>query len=152
MLAKLTVYPLRSALAPHRSWTRALHNCPVSSSAGNSTHPTFLDGSHTAFQDPRSNNAINLTKQQGLKSTEDVDDLMERLFQRAVPVPHGSVHRMERVFQRSQVTAFDPLTSNEELQVMNRNARRPRKANKGARPCSRASRRKKKEKIGKRGR
>ena len=40
----------------------------------------------------------------------------------------------------------------EEISVMNRNARRPRKANKGARPCSRSSRRWKKEQIGKRSR
>lgn len=33
---------------------------------------------------------------------------------------------------------------------MNRNARKPKKANKGARPCSRAARRAKKAKIGKR--
>lgn len=38
----------------------------------------------------------------------------------------------------------------EEISVMNRNARRPKRANHGARPCSRSSRRFKKEKIGKR--
>ena len=38
------------------------------------------------------------------------------------------------------------------IQAMNRNARRPKKANKGSRPCSRAGRRKRKEKIGKRSR
>ena len=36
------------------------------------------------------------------------------------------------------------------IQAMNRNARKPRKANKGSRPASRVSRRRKKEKIGKR--
>mmetsp|Transcript_15826 Transcript_15826/g.36639 ORF Transcript_15826/g.36639 Transcript_15826/m.36639 type:complete len:147 (-) Transcript_15826:325-765(-) len=38
------------------------------------------------------------------------------------------------------------------IQAMNRNARKPKKANKGSRPCSRAGRRKRKEKVGKRGR
>ena len=38
------------------------------------------------------------------------------------------------------------------IQAMNRNARRPKKANKGSRPCSRAGRRSRKEKIGKRSR
>lgn len=38
------------------------------------------------------------------------------------------------------------------IQAMNRNARKPKKANKGSRPCSRAGRRRKKEKIGKRSR
>lgn len=40
----------------------------------------------------------------------------------------------------------------EVIQAMNRNARRPKKANKGSRPCSRAGRRKRQEKIGKRSR
>lgn len=40
----------------------------------------------------------------------------------------------------------------ETIQAMNRNARKPKKANKGSRPCSRAARRRKKEKIGKRSR
>jgi hypothetical protein len=45
----------------------------------------------------------------------------------------------------------DPANSlQEEISVLNRNARRPKKANKGARPCSRAARRWKKEKLGKR--
>ena len=38
------------------------------------------------------------------------------------------------------------------IQTLNRNARRPKKANKGSRPCSRAGRRRRKEKIGKRNR
>jgi hypothetical protein len=36
----------------------------------------------------------------------------------------------------------------EEIQVMNRNARHPKKANRGARPCSRVARRAKKRAIG----
>ena len=44
----------------------------------------------------------------------------------------------------------DVFVGMEQIEAMNRNARRPKKANKGARPCSRASRRRKKEKLGKR--
>ena len=40
----------------------------------------------------------------------------------------------------------------ETIQAMSRNSRKPKKANKGSRPCSRAARRRKKEKIGKRSR
>ena len=46
----------------------------------------------------------------------------------------------------------EPVDIDEVIQAMNRNARRPKKANKGSRPCSRAGRRRKKEKIGKRSR
>ena len=48
-----------------------------------------------------------------------------------------------------------PLSMNDNfmpIHVMNRNARRPKKANKGKRPCSRSSRRSKKERYGKRSR
>lgn len=38
------------------------------------------------------------------------------------------------------------------IQIMSRNTRRPKKANKGSRPCSRAGRRKRQEKIGNRSR
>ena len=44
----------------------------------------------------------------------------------------------------------DEIDLEETIQAMNRNARKPKKANKGSRPYSRASRRRKKEKIGKR--
>jgi hypothetical protein len=86
-----------------------------------------------------------------------VDSMLEGVFQRFVPLPHA--------FSLPGTTTADiiddiwitPLTEEERpsndplgIQAMNRNARRPKKANKGARPCSRASRRKKKEKIGKR--
>mmetsp|Transcript_16686 Transcript_16686/g.40527 ORF Transcript_16686/g.40527 Transcript_16686/m.40527 type:complete len:183 (-) Transcript_16686:450-998(-) len=40
--------------------------------------------------------------------------------------------------------------SNTVLEMMNRNARKPKRANHGARPCSRSSRRKKKDEVGKR--
>ena len=46
----------------------------------------------------------------------------------------------------------EALFVHEEISVMNRNARRPKRANHGARPCSRASRRWKKEKLGRRSR
>ena len=46
----------------------------------------------------------------------------------------------------------DPSDVNVEILQMSRNSRRPKKANKGARPCSRVSRRRKKEKIGRRSR
>ena len=46
----------------------------------------------------------------------------------------------------------DPSDFNVGVLEMGRNTRRPKKANKGARPCSRAGRRKRKEKIGRRSR
>ncbi len=47
---------------------------------------------------------------------------------------------------------FDEIDFEETIQATNRNARKPKKANKGSRPCSRAGRRRRKEKIGKRSR
>ena len=48
-------------------------------------------------------------------------------------------------------SVFDPSGFDvDAFSLMNRNARRPKRANHGARPCSRSSRRFKKEKIGKR--
>jgi hypothetical protein len=46
----------------------------------------------------------------------------------------------------------DPFDFNVGILEMGRNSRRPKKANKGARPCSRAGRRKRKEKLGRRSR
>jgi hypothetical protein len=76
-------------------------------------------------------------------------DALGHLFVGRFPLPLG--HAM------IQFGIQDPLdlpmeseSTTEAIHAMNRNARRPKKANKGARPCSRASRREKKSKIGKR--
>ena len=44
----------------------------------------------------------------------------------------------------------DPMEDEEEMDLMNRNGRSPKKANKGKRPCSRVSRRRKKSQYGRR--
>jgi hypothetical protein len=62
---------------------------------------------------------------------------------------------LQQMVPRSMIdyqTPDDSIDLEAAIQAMNRNARRPKKANKGSRPCSRAGRRKRKEKIGKRGR
>lgn len=85
--------------------------------------------------------------------TGDIDTILSGWFPCRVPASldaHGS-STLALPLQR----IYDPsifITDCEEISVMNRNARRPKRANHGARPCSRSSRRFKKEKIGKRGR
>lgn len=49
----------------------------------------------------------------------------------------------QRPFQKIETN-----NTNDVLQAMNRNARKPKRANKGARPCSRVSRRAKKRAYG----
>jgi hypothetical protein len=100
------------------------------------------------------------TPQNQIKS--DMDFMLEGMVRRARPfpsVPHlvawpGRVADARTIndgfWNISTEEKEHPLTTNGGIQVMNRNSRRPNKANKGARPCSRVSRRKKKEKIGKR--
>lgn len=57
---------------------------------------------------------------------------------------------------KSEFLLCDALSNNHNnlesiiIQTMGRNSRNPKKANKGSRPCSRAGRRRRKEKIGKR--
>lgn len=79
----------------------------------------------------------------------DVDVALGNLFMGRFPLPHGYTPScLHLEVPLLQAAASESTT--EEIQLLNRNARRPNKANKGARPCSRASRRKKKEQIGKR--
>ena len=75
------------------------------------------------------------------------------------PINFAEEHRtniiLNRLFPFQVVVAGAPFSVNHNgvpLHVMNRNARRPKKANKGKRPCSRTSRRSKKERYGKRSR
>eukprot|EP00539_Tryblionella_compressa_P012389 CAMPEP_0178816250 /NCGR_PEP_ID=MMETSP0746-20121128/1250_1 /TAXON_ID=913974 /ORGANISM="Nitzschia punctata, Strain CCMP561" /LENGTH=137 /DNA_ID=CAMNT_0020477259 /DNA_START=220 /DNA_END=633 /DNA_ORIENTATION=+ len=94
--------------------------------------------------------------------TTDVDRALDRIFQRAFPLPCSLLPEGDRTAAKNDSNHLDlpppPRFEQEEpffpvekdIFVMNRNARRPKKANKGARPCSRVSRRQKKEKIGKR--
>ena len=56
----------------------------------------------------------------------------------------------EMILQSLSCPNSSSLLSLEEISCMNRNGRRPKRANHGARPCSRSSRRWKKEQIGKR--
>lgn len=81
------------------------------------------------------------------KPSSQTDVLLDGLFSRQVPLPYIQ----EQVsLQSVQLNLLDQTTNLESIQTMNRNARRPNKANRGARPCSRTSRRKKKDAIGKR--
>jgi hypothetical protein len=90
--------------------------------------------------------------------TEDIDAILHGLFhhsarhQCAEPAYLGA--RGTSIAPSSWVPIqgfFDPsVFSVEDISFMNRNSRRPKRANHGARPCSRSSRRYKKEQIGKR--
>ena len=90
-----------------------------------------------------------------LESVRGVYDV----FSRKLPLPlvlppttNGT--REELVLPTEDITVVSEpnRTQAEPIHAMNRNARRPKKANKGARPCSRASRRRKKEALGRRSR
>ena len=67
---------------------------------------------------------------------------------------HPGISKQEWILPAEKANSIhhldELLEDVETIQAMNRNARRPKKANKGSRPCSRAGRRKRKEKIGKR--
>lgn len=100
----------------------------------------------------------------------EVDGILDGIFCGSIPLPHfrtvtttlpslslfevESLSRVNPLGNHQEMNRLSLPTSehlfNESIYAMNRNARRPKKANKGARPCSRASRRSKKEKIGKR--
>jgi hypothetical protein len=90
----------------------------------------------------------------------DVDFMLEGMFRHSFPLIRPSVAfpgvmndsktNYHWIWNISKEEKEHPLPTCGGIQVMNRNARRPKKANKGARPCSRVSRRKKKEMIGRR--
>ena len=93
------------------------------------------------------------------RSLAETDYLLEDVFSRKLPLPlvlppttNGT--RQELVLPTEDITVVSEpnRTQAEPIHAMNRNARRPKKANKGARPCSRASRRRKKEELGRRSR
>jgi hypothetical protein len=88
-----------------------------------------------------------------------LDESLENLFSRRVPLPYSfprnsSAKNLEislNASSQEDLSIEEPEEFHSEvLHTMARNTRRPKKANKGARPCSRASRRRKKEQIGKR--
>jgi hypothetical protein len=89
------------------------------------------------------------------QASPTADSLLDSLFSRHLPLPHGNLSQMNSgsdiTFKaNSNLSILDPEYNLESIQTMARNSRHPKKANKGARPCSRISRRKKKEAIGKR--
>ncbi len=108
-------------------------------------------------------NAKPLPKQQ---VSREVDDLLDCILARCTPLPSVIADTDRFVYQSEPSTSWniptnemrlggywcvDPsLSESDGMSCTNRNARRPNKANHGARPCSRSSRRWKKEKIGKR--
>ena len=97
-------------------------------------------------------------KQQGVQM-DTTDMFLEDLFSRQIPLPHTSLSRhpfevdlpTNSQFSLEDIDDFNDTDGHlQPMLAMNRNARKPKRANKGARPCSRASRRRKKEKFGKR--
>mmetsp|Transcript_8077 Transcript_8077/g.19560 ORF Transcript_8077/g.19560 Transcript_8077/m.19560 type:complete len:155 (-) Transcript_8077:1483-1947(-) len=94
----------------------------------------------------------------GMKeSAEKTNRVLDSILSQSYPLPHA--HHMTSmnsdVANLSSSTNMPlsfcyPVEENEAVQVMNRNARRPKKSNKRSRPCSRIARRKKKDAIGKR--
>ena len=77
------------------------------------------------------------------------DDLLNQLFPFHMNLPvlsDRNLDVLQVVDKASDIEDIVPVVA------MNRNGRRPKKANKGSRPCSRAGRRAKKERYGKRSR
>ena len=74
----------------------------------------------------------------------------------ALPAQNLQVHDDRQLVLSNQLNDHTWSDNQSELdaviQASNRNSRRAKKANKGSRPCSRAGRRKRKEKLGNRGR
>lgn len=95
-----------------------------------------------------------------LRNIVDTDRILESVFARQIPLPHHlGINFSSGMLAREDVAYFPSSNNtNQEVEMsnlpeifaMNRNARRPNKANRGARPCSRSSRRWKKDQIGKR--
>eukprot|EP00980_Cylindrotheca_fusiformis_P023804 scaffold11032_cov122-Cylindrotheca_fusiformis.AAC.5 len=81
---------------------------------------------------------------------------LEDLFSQRLSLPHLMIPERKpghEIFFKStslRPSILDREEDIELIQAMNRNARRPKKANRGSRPCSRVQRRKRKEAIGKR--
>jgi hypothetical protein len=66
---------------------------------------------------------------------------------------NNNIFNVGTSLNRNQSLPVNNLNTNLELIIQaGRNSRKPKKANKGSRPCSRAGRRKRQEKIGKRSR
>ena len=93
------------------------------------------------------------------KVMESKDILLDSIFSRISPLPYTSNAKMLGEINRllpgqwpANQWVVGPVEKSIETEIfaMNRNARRPKRANHGARPCSRSSRRWKKEKIGNR--
>jgi hypothetical protein len=96
-------------------------------------------------------------------SPQTTDAMLENLFSRQLPLPDVirqdvSAKNLELIFpsqlplsQEDLWSIVDPdYTQSQPIHALNRNARKPKKANKGARPCSRVGRRKKRSPGGKR--
>lgn len=94
----------------------------------------------------------------GMKeSAENTNLLLGSILGRSFPLQHANhitpVNSDKANLSSSScihLSFLDPVEENETVQVLNRNARRPKKSNGRSRPCSRVARRKKKDAIGKR--
>jgi hypothetical protein len=110
--------------------------------------PFFRNDKILSFGNPHVMGKDKITPQTGAKV--DLEAALGNLFMGHFPLPHWtSLSHSDRKGNLDVAVPASESTT-ESIQMMNRNARRPNKANHGARPCSRASRRLKKTKIGKR--
>jgi hypothetical protein len=92
---------------------------------------------------PQSTSSVNQINKQ------NPDEILDGIFSRSLPLSHATIN-CNPATSNPPFGILDPEADIETIQAMNRNARRPKKANRGARPCSRASRRAKKDAVGKR--
>ena len=106
MLAKLMAHPLRRSLASYG--TRELHNFHFDISRVAAKNRLEIEI-----------NTINVAGKGGSASNNEVDILMEHLFQRAVPVPHantdgavgGESSFVGLRYAPLQAAVYDPLQS-----------------------------------------
>jgi hypothetical protein len=111
-------------------------------------------GNHSLLSDKK--NLFDMPSLQGrADKTPQTNVLLDSLFSRRFILPNAihnvDFNKLEAIFSAQQPhDVIDPGGSNAEEIQAKRNTRRPTKSNHGARPCSRAGRRKKKEAIGKR--
>ena len=146
------------------SWQKALRSVRLSRSfsgaSGQNKVVENFSTRHFVWEAPRAltkkegtfNAARSLTKE-GLGvdviQQHRTDDILNQLFpfHMNLPVHHDrDLDVLEVMDKPFDIDNIVPVVA------MNRNGRRPKKANKGSRPCSRAGRRAKKERYGKRSR
>mmetsp|Transcript_10894 Transcript_10894/g.23088 ORF Transcript_10894/g.23088 Transcript_10894/m.23088 type:complete len:145 (+) Transcript_10894:154-588(+) len=126
---------------------------PVSQRSFSSLEQTAIRGDHNSFftRTAKNGNRIADTKISLPYSLVSYDrSLSDFALTTRFGQPNDDCQLLSQFINNQLLEAQSNLEA--VIRATNRNARRPKKANKGSRPCSRAGRRRKKEKIGKRGR